>query len=348
MSTSSRPFTPLQEDASADTGSAVTGSAVTENHVTWPYHVRPAFGTHQEGTLLLGLLIRGHQAVAHVNTTGDDGHTVTDVHFGQPQPEADFLTWLDTVPLPAGLERTPEAVCGHLLSADPLGTPVSPTANPTGDLSEVSAHALRQLSEVLGYDVTASGTLDAPAISSAPPMDLGDACLMAARWYERTRHVTLMPGVRPDLETARRDAQVGLGHLSQLLLDGHPDHQNPDAWNGLGLYLLNLLAALAAGYGRTESGDWQAGTAERLHTDAFTLTSQALPNLIGMSQPTRPGECLHKTLLRASALLLCAADRTDPAEVLRQLTELMRALTVVSGMDVNAWVITRLNADRTG
>ena len=271
-------------------------------------------------------LFREQVAIARVTGRPRAGE-VQDLRFDQPEREAAFLTWLNTVRLPKQVGRTAEAVVHFMmLQATTAG---SAQYAPAPAREEVEAGML--------------ALFGLPLIqSTCKPLPLHTACSKAMQAHG------IAEGESVDLFYTENDAGFKLAELGLMLLTDHPRRFAAEASRDSVKHLIALLAALGVAFGHTTTGRMRSGEQDRLNEMVHALLGVEATVL---SLTVEDG-CPHAVLLRTICLNTQLADpvlpyhRNEEQDLLLLIVAFIQALTVICEMDVNAVLSHQLSQDK--
>lgn len=286
----------------------------------WPYRLQ------MNRTLSTGwsaTLFQGQVAIARVSGSPHGGD-VQDLRFDQPEREASFLTWLNGVRLPLGVERRPEAVVHFMMERALTSGTVDHGGQP--DAAQQTDAIMELFGLFPGSDVVALE-------SSCEALPLHVACSWAMRVCGLTE------GQEVELFGTYADTVFELAHLGRLMMSGEPARFELESSKATVSHVVTLLAALGSRFRHTASGRMRKSEQERLSEmvdDLFGLSPTVFDFMIG------DDGCQHEVLLQAICL---HAPRTgvsfrsggrEQEDLLVLIAALVRALTVICGLDVNA------------
>ena len=286
--------------------------------IEWPYHLR------MKGTLSTGwsaLLFREQVAIARVTGRPQAGE-VQDLRFDQPEREAAFLTWLNGVRLPKAVERTAEAVVHFMMLQATTAGNAEDRRSP--DHGEVAADMLA----LFGL----SNPINSLPMSSCKSLPLHTACSRAMQAHG----VTEVKGI--DVFETYSDAGFELAELGVMLLSDDPKRFAPEASKSTVKHLVALLAALGVSFGHTATGRMQEEEQDRL-SEMVVALYDVEPTVLSL---TEVDGCPHEVLLRAMCLnaplmgVYLPYEQEEEEDLLALAVALIRALTVICDMDVNA------------
>lgn len=279
----------------------------------WPYRVQ------MKSTLSTGwsaTLFREQVAIARVTGHPQAGE-VQDLRFDQPEREAAFLTWLNGVRLPKGVDRTPEAVVHTMMLQATTAGSAQYAPSPAGEEVETELLAL----------------FGPPLVeSTCRPLPLHTACsqAMQARGVGEGEDVNLL--------YTHNDAGSELVELGLLLLIDDPKRFTTEAAQSSFNHLLTLLAALGVAFEHTSTGRMRGGEQNRLNDMVHGLLGVEATVL---SLTVEDG-CPHAVLLRTICLNAQLAhvslpyDQDDENDLLMLIVAFIQTLAVICDMDVNA------------
>jgi hypothetical protein len=285
----------------------------------WPYHLK------MKSTLSSGwsaTLFREQVAIARVTGHPQAGE-VQDLRFDQPEREAAFLTWLNGVRLPKGMDRTAEAVV-HFMMLQTTTAGNAKYGRPP-NREQVAADILALFSLSLAQH-------NSLAMSSHKPLPLHTACSRAMRIC----HVRAGNDVQ--LSATHGDAGLELAELGVMLLSDDPRRFAPEASEKTVKHLVALLAAIGVSFEHTATGRMKNDEQERLNETVYALYAV---NATVLSLTVDDG-CPHEVLLRAMCLnaplmnVYLPYDHAKEKDLLNLAVAFIRALTVICDMDVNA------------
>jgi hypothetical protein len=285
----------------------------------WPYHLK------MKSTLSSGwsaTLFREQVAIARVTGHPQAGE-VQDLRFDQPEREAAFLTWLNGVRLPKGMDRTAEAVVHFMMLQTTTAGNAKYGRPPSRE--EVAAEMLT----LFGLPLARNNAL---TMSSHKPLPLHTACSRAMRIHN------VREGDNVQLFETYGNAGFELAELGVMLLSDDPRRFAPEASEKTVEHLVALLAAIGVSFEHTATGRMKNDEQERLNETVYALYAV---NATVLSL-TVDDSCPHEVLLRAMCLnaplmnVYLPYDHAKEKDLLNLAVAFIRALTVICDMDVNA------------
>ncbi|WP_407543000.1 hypothetical protein Q0M94_25330 (plasmid) [Deinococcus radiomollis] len=295
----------------------------------WPYRVQ------MKSALSTGwsaILFREQVAIAKVTGFPKAGE-VQDLRFDHPEREAAFLTWLNGVRLPKGVDRTAESVVHFLMLQATTTGNAECERSPT--LEEVAA----EMVTLFGFPLNQNTSLSS---SSSKPLPLHTACSQAMRVHN------VSEGDEVQLFETYGNASFELAELGVMLLSDNPTRFTPEASENTVKHLVALLAALGVACEHTATGRMRKDEQERLKemVDAQFGVEATVLHLMD------DDSCPHEVLLRAICLhaprmeAYLAYDQDEQDDLLELAVAFIRALTAICDMDVNSVLSYHLNQSK--